>query len=163
MRTLGIALLTVSFLFAGCNEQPDKQSEHPNIVFWQDQRRNADDLWYVCYGTSYENGTKNLTFVLFEKGDLQQPPGQRRVVSRTVSHKEGVKEVIDKQEGWLIDGSIGTTMIQLPTKTQLYEIQNGKIATSEERVTLDSMEQFLQSNPEEYSIRALLDFTNQVK
>ena len=163
MKTFSFALFAICLLFVGCSKQPDKESEYPSIYFWEDQRRNGDDLWYVCYGTSHENATKQLTFVLFEKGDLQYPPGQRRVVSRTVSHKEGTKEIIDKQEGWLIDSAGGTKMIQLPTKMQLYEIQSGRIVTSEERVTLSQIEQFLESHPEEYSIKALLDFTNQVK
>lgn len=159
MKTsLCFATIIIALMFTGCCEQPDNSDEYDNIYFTESQYRSGDYLWYVCYGTCFEDSVEKLSFVFFEGGAMDDPPGQRRVVSRTVSHQQGEKTIIDKQEGWLIDGTYGTKMMQLPTDIQLYEVLDRKLVTSNERVTLAQLENFVESQPEEYTIRALLEY-----
>jgi hypothetical protein len=160
MRILKLVTLALILLCLGCGNkrQGSPSPEYPSIYFTEDQYRTGDTLWYVCYGTCFEDSVERLSFVFFEKGSLEKPPGVRRIVSRTVSHKEGRKTIIDKQEGWLITDHPGTKMTQLPSFYQLNEIQDQKLVVSSAKVTLDQLKSFLDSKPQQYTIEALLSF-----
>lgn len=148
MKYVYMATLALCILCTGCSKQPDSaaSSEHPHITFWERQYRSGDSLWYVCYGTCSENSVTDLTFVLFESGSLDDPPGIRRVVTRELNPP--------KQEGFLIASYKG--MIQLPTDTQLYEIANRQLSSSPERVSLAQIKGYLESEPNEYTLESLL-------
>lgn len=157
MKYICLTTLALCLLVGGCSEQPDTvSSEYPHIVFWENQYRNGDSLWYVCYGVCGQGPVVDLTFVLFEDGSLDNPPGMRRVVTRELK-PEGGKKFTSKQEGYLIDNIKG--MIQLPTDTQLYEIANGKLSSSPERVSLAQMKGYLESEPNEYTLKSLLAYS----
>ena len=152
-----VILLVACFFVTGCDNKPEtKDSEYPSINFWERQYQDGNTLWFVCYGTS----SNELSFVFFEKGSIDPPniPGIRRIVSREISHQVGTKTIIDKCEGWLIVDNYSTKMIQLPTEKQLYEIKDGKLVSSDERVTLDQMKDYIESQPSDYSIESLLSY-----
>ena len=156
-----VLLLTMIVLTAcqpGCkNKSSNADPKRPNLVYTEDQYRTGDDLWYVCYGTT-GGPNQELMFVFFEKGALDNPPGIRRVVSNTVSRQVGAKTIIDRRDSWLIDSYGGDKMIQLPTDTQLYEVQDSKLLTRNERVTLDQLKRFIDSKPQNYTLDHLLSF-----
>ena len=63
------------------------------------------------------------------------------------------------------DGEVGFLTpdgdrIRLPNRTQLYEIVDGKLGTSPERVTRADFEAFLESRTKRYTIDALLSFVD---
>jgi hypothetical protein len=156
--TLAMCLLCI---FSGCSKQPDNgaSSGYPHIIFWENNYRIGDSLWYVWYGTcdaSDDNSVEQLTFVLFESGSLDNPPGIRRVVRREVKPRDG-SEGTNKQEGYLIDNF--RRMIQLPTETQLYEIVDGKLSTRPDRVSLAQIKDYLESKPNEYTLESLLKYS----
>ncbi len=165
MRMFALTTLFVCLLFVGCSEKSEKESvpgntskiEYPHICFWEDYRHIGDDNWYVCYGTCWdsENSIDKLIFVFFEGGPVETRPGIRRVVARDDRRADGVSI----QEGWLIDDvASGREMIQLPTEAQLYEVQDGELVTSDQRVTLDKIKRFIDSKPKRYTVSALLGY-----
>jgi hypothetical protein len=79
----------------------------------------------------------------------------RRVVTREIEQRGSGKGT--KQEGYLIDNIKG--MIQLPTETQLYEIANGELSSSPERVSLAQIKGYLESKPNEYTLESLLAYS----
>jgi len=157
MNYICLATLALCLLSCGCSEQSDTvSSEYPHIIFWENHFQNGDSRWYVWYGTcDGENSVEELTFVLFETGSLNNPPGIRRVVTREIEQRGSGKGT--KQEGYLIDNMKG--MIQLPTETQLYEIANGELSTRPERVSLAQMKGYLESKPNEYTLESLLAYS----
>ena len=157
MKYIFLATLAVILSMVGCSKQPNQESssEYPHIIFWENQYRNGDSLWNVSYGTCYENSIEELTFVLFDSGSLDNPPDSRRVITREIDHRD-VGKNIKKQEGYLI-GEKGE-MIQLPTETQLYEIVNGKLSSRPERVSITQIKGYLESEPDEYTLKSLLDY-----
>ena len=160
MKYICLTTLTLCLLSGGCSEQSDTvSSEYPHIIFWENYYKNGDSQWYVCYGTCSENSAEDLAFVLFETGSMDNPPGLRRVVTREIGQRGVVagSGKGPKQEGYLIDNIKG--MIQLPTKTQLYEIVNGKLSSHPERVSLAQIKGYLESNPSEYSLESLLAYS----
>ena len=161
MRIIQLIVLACILMCWGCdNKQGSNQSqEYPNIYFTESPGQTGDTLWYICYGTCFEDSVEKLTFVLFEKGSFERPPGTRRVISRTVSHKQGTKKVIDRVEGWLITDN-PSKMTQLPWVYQLNEIENNKLVFYNETVTLNQLKDFIESSPKQYTIAALLDFVN---
>ena len=162
MRIKKLVTLACILMCWGCdNKQGSNQPpEYPNIYFTEKQYQTGDTLWYVCYGTCSGNSVEELTFVLFEKGSIERPPGTRRVISRTISHKQGTKTIIDRVEGWLITDNPGKQMTQLPWVYQLNEIENNKLVFYNETVTLNQLKDFIESSPKQYTIAALLDFVN---
>ena len=150
MKYICLTTLALCLLSGGCSEQSDTvSSEYPHIIFWANYIQNGDFQWYVCYGTCDENSVEELTFVLFESGSLDDPPGIRRVVTRELNPP--------KQEGFLIASYKG--MIQLPTDTQLYEIVNRQLSSSPERVSLAQIKGYLESEPNEYTLESLLEYS----
>ncbi|GEM_PF-6404226 len=53
----------------------------------------------------------------------------------------------------------GGKKVTLPNATQLYEIVEGELRSSPERVSREQFEAFMDSNPEHFTINALLEFT----
>ena len=160
MSVLRFSILAICLLCFGCSEQEDKDlsTVYPTIILTENQYRTGDSLWYVCYGSCFEDSVWELTFVVFEEGSISScvPPGERRVVSRTLSRKQGSKTIPIKHEAWLIDDYFSQKMIQLPTQTQLYEVRDRQLVTSEQKVTMEQLKRFLDSQPEQYTIEALL-------
>ncbi len=157
MKYICLTTLALCLLSGGCSEQSDTvSSEYPHIIFWENHYQDGDSRWYVCYGTcDDENSVEELTFVLFETGSLVNPPGMRRVVTRDIEQRGRGRGT--KQEGYLIDNIKG--MIQLPTETQLYEIANGELSSSPERVSLAQIKGYLESKSNEYTLESLLAYS----
>ena len=168
MRVLVIAMSAICVLCSSCSKKTDETSTtspgpHPNIgapgtqanisiVFTEDYHLRDEYQWYVCFGTHYENSVEKLQFVLFERGSRDWQ-SEKRVLSHTTE-----KNV---HEGFLIDDS--KKKIQLPTDTQLYQILDGKLLSSPERVTLGQLKAFLATEPIEYTLESLLEHTRSAR
>lgn len=152
MRTLNSAMLVICLLCSSCSKKSEEapttsSNAQQSIFFTEDYHLRGEDQWYVCFGTRFENRVEILEFVLFQKGSRDWQ-SEERVISRTTDD--------NIHEGYLIDDS--QKEIQLPTDTQLYQILDGKLLSSPYRVTLSQLKSFLETEPEQYTIKRLLSF-----
>jgi hypothetical protein len=75
--------------------------------------------------------------------------GDRKPRVFTCLVRGGTKSIIVKPDG---------TEVSLPSDAQLFENVDGEYKESPGRVSKDELEDFLKSRPDEYTIKALLDF-----
>ena len=99
--------------------------------------RESNGLRCAAYGYRFNR----LAYVVF----VEKPPG------------ESLSSPVRKWDRAILQVPGGET-IELPNATQLYEIVDEEIRTRPERVTREEFEAFLDSNPDRYTIEALLDF-----
>lgn len=105
----------------------------------EDTRGSTIGAEHVSYGCRYGR----LAYVVF----VEKPMG------------EGVRSPVKKDRG-KGEATLETPKgerVRLPNETQLYEIVDGEVRTSPERVTLEELEAFLKSG-QRYTIEGLLKF-----
>ncbi len=99
----------------------------------------------VYYGTRFGR----LSYVVFIHQNENQPEEGET--------ENGQRNTVDQSHDPVLLHAPDGTTVPLPGHHQLYEIEDGKLITSNKRVTLDQLKSFLHSNPETYGIQSLLN------
>lgn len=126
-------------------------SPQPSLyeIEWE-QGRTATHAWTVQWG--HRDGI--LVFVTLSSRRGDRTTFASPLISYQTTSDEGAYCLVSKPDG---------TRVRLPDGFQLHELTDGMYKERNADISLSEFEQFMQSEPSEYTIKALLRFVEQAR